>query len=96
MGKRPKHRHGIKRGEISAWPEGVGTPDEVAQLRGLSINQVLGLTSEPSSGAPDAANGAEPTPAAAPLREPDADEGPSTRAPADAGAGTGDEPEAAT
>jgi small subunit ribosomal protein S5 len=76
--------------------EALRTPDEVAQLRGLSINQVLGLTEEPSSGAPDAANGAEPTPAAAPLSEPNADEGPRTRAPADAGVGTGDEPEAAT
>jgi small subunit ribosomal protein S5 len=47
--------------------EALRTPAEVAQLRGLSINQVLGLTEEPSSGAPDAANGAEPTPAAAPL-----------------------------
>jgi small subunit ribosomal protein S5 len=39
--------------------ESLRTPAEVAQLRGLSINQVLGLTSEPSSGAPDAlsANG---------------------------------------
>ena len=47
--------------------ESLRTPDEVAELRGLSINQVLGLTSEPSlaaestSAAPDAegANGAE-------------------------------------
>jgi small subunit ribosomal protein S5 len=76
--------------------EALRTPDEVAHLRGLSINQVLGLTEEPSSGAPDAANGAEPAPAAAPLSEPDAGEGPRTRAPADAGVGTGDEPEAAT
>jgi small subunit ribosomal protein S5 len=36
--------------------EALRTPDEVAELRGLSINQVLGLTEEPSSGAP-AANG---------------------------------------
>jgi small subunit ribosomal protein S5 len=32
--------------------EALRTPDEVADLRGLSINQVLGLTEEPSSGAP--------------------------------------------
>jgi small subunit ribosomal protein S5 len=37
--------------------EALRTPDEVADLRGLSVNQVLGLTSEASSGA---ANGAEP------------------------------------
>src|SRR6201997_1820030 len=33
------------------------TPDEVAEIRGLSVNQVLGLTTpqaEPTSGAPDA------------------------------------------
>jgi small subunit ribosomal protein S5 len=35
--------------------EALRTPDEVADLRGLSINQVLGLTEEPSSGAPEAA-----------------------------------------
>jgi small subunit ribosomal protein S5 len=33
--------------------ESLRTPDEVAKLRGLSINQVLGLTTEASSGAPD-------------------------------------------
>ena len=36
------------------------TPDEVAEIRGLSVNQVLGLTTEPdaehASGAPDASN----------------------------------------
>ncbi len=32
--------------------EALRTPDEVADLRGLSINQVLGLTEESSSGAP--------------------------------------------
>jgi small subunit ribosomal protein S5 len=39
--------------------ESLRTPDEVAEIRGLSINQVLGLTTEASSGAPDAsqANG---------------------------------------
>jgi small subunit ribosomal protein S5 len=37
--------------------ESLRTPDEVAELRGLSINQVLGLTAEAeaTSGAPDAA-----------------------------------------
>jgi small subunit ribosomal protein S5 len=41
--------------------ESLRTPDEVAELRGLSINQVLGLTSEPASGAPGAegANGSD-------------------------------------
>jgi small subunit ribosomal protein S5 len=41
--------------------ESLRTPDEVADLRGLSVNQVLGLTSEPASAAPDAggANGGE-------------------------------------
>ncbi len=39
--------------------ESLRTPDEVADIRGLSVNQVLGLTSEPASGAPDAAE-AEP------------------------------------
>jgi small subunit ribosomal protein S5 len=37
--------------------ESLRTPDEVAELRGLSINQVLGLTSESGDGAADA-NGA--------------------------------------
>lgn len=34
--------------------EALRTPDEVADLRGLSVNQVLGLTEETASGAPDA------------------------------------------
>src|SRR5689334_25002910 len=34
--------------------ESLRTPDEVAALRGLSVNQVLGLTSDSASGAPDA------------------------------------------
>jgi small subunit ribosomal protein S5 len=37
--------------------EALRTPDEVADLRGLSVNHVLGLTTEASPGAPDAANG---------------------------------------
>jgi small subunit ribosomal protein S5 len=49
------------------------TPDEVAEIRGLSVNQVLGLTSKPEvatetvSGAPSSSNGdgaSEPAPAA--------------------------------
>jgi small subunit ribosomal protein S5 len=41
--------------------ESLRTPDEVAELRGLSINKVLGLTAEPESGGLDAqsANGSE-------------------------------------
>jgi small subunit ribosomal protein S5 len=40
--------------------EALRTPDEVAEIRGLSVNQVLGLGGEPSSGAGDAvsSNGA--------------------------------------
>ncbi len=34
--------------------ESLRTPDEVADLRGLSINQVLGLTEEIAAGVPDA------------------------------------------
>jgi hypothetical protein len=30
MAKRPKVHRAIKRGRICDWPEGVGTPDEVA------------------------------------------------------------------
>jgi small subunit ribosomal protein S5 len=60
--------------------EALRTPDEVADLRGLSINQVLGLTEEPSSGAPEAAatNGD-----AGPATNGDA--GPATRGGADEG-----------
>jgi small subunit ribosomal protein S5 len=35
--------------------ESLRTPDEVAKLRGLSINEVLGLTGESRDGAADAA-----------------------------------------
>jgi hypothetical protein len=31
MPRRPTHKHGIKRGRIIDWPEGVGTPAEVAE-----------------------------------------------------------------
>ena len=41
--------------------ESLRTPEEVAELRGLSVNQVLGLTSEGSDGSASlTANGAEP------------------------------------
>jgi small subunit ribosomal protein S5 len=40
--------------------ESLRTPDEVAEIRGLSVNQVLGLTTEPAaepaSGAPDSSS----------------------------------------
>jgi len=42
MAKRPKHQHGIKRAEIPDWPDGVGTPDEVAErvtYRGSSLHK---------------------------------------------------------
>jgi small subunit ribosomal protein S5 len=44
--------------------EALRTPDEVADLRGLSVNQVLGLTSEQAPGAAEAngaSNGDAPT-----------------------------------
>jgi small subunit ribosomal protein S5 len=44
---------------------GLRTPEEVGRLRGLSINQVLGLTSQSSNGAPHAAEGETETPASA-------------------------------
>lgn len=31
MARKPKHQRGIKRGRIVDWPEGVGTPAEVAE-----------------------------------------------------------------
>ncbi|MGO9823530.1 MAG: 30S ribosomal protein S5 [Solirubrobacteraceae bacterium] len=40
--------------------ESLRTPDEVAELRGLSVNQVLGLTGEQRDGAPDEAPADEP------------------------------------
>jgi small subunit ribosomal protein S5 len=53
---------------------GLRTPEEVGRLRGLSINQVLGLTSEVANGAPQVAEGETETPAAAdaPAETPDA------------------------
>ncbi len=71
--------------------ESLRTPDEVAAIRGLSVNQVLGLTSEPAltseppSAAPDAALASEPTPSAPDAGGANGDEGPTTRGGADAG-----------
>jgi small subunit ribosomal protein S5 len=69
---------------------GLRTPQEVAELRGLSINQVLGLGGqETANGAPDAPGGeAAPAPAAAGETETETETGPS-------GQGAADEPPAA-
>jgi small subunit ribosomal protein S5 len=56
--------------------ESLRTPDEVAELRGLSVNHVLGLDGDSAQQAPEQASGAEPTPAA------DTDAGPASAAPA--------------
>jgi small subunit ribosomal protein S5 len=40
---------------------GLRTPEEVATLRGLSINQVLGLTDQPAEGAAEALDGSTPS-----------------------------------
>src|ERR1700729_3462444 len=48
----------IAGGGVRAGLESLRTPDEVAELRGLSINQVLGLTGERSDGAAAESNGA--------------------------------------
>jgi small subunit ribosomal protein S5 len=73
--------------------ESLRTPDEVAKLRGLSINQVLGLTTEGASGAPDAVGtngdagpatrGATDAPSVA-AGEPSADDGPAEPSEAEA------------
>jgi small subunit ribosomal protein S5 len=78
--------------------ESLRTPDEVADIRGLSVNQVLGLTSEPASPAPDAALASEPTPGAPDAEGSNGGEGSTPRGDADAGsdAAEADEPEAAT
>jgi small subunit ribosomal protein S5 len=65
--------------------EALRTPDEVAKLRGLSVNQVLGLTSE-------AGNGGEPTSAATNATETNGDEGQTTRVAADAEPAADEEP----
>jgi len=76
--------------------ESLRTPDEVATLRGLSINQVLGLASEPAPAATDAntdANGAEPAPAV-PATQTNGAEEQTTRATAGTGTGAAEPPEA--
>lgn len=40
MPRRPQHKAGIKRGQICDWPEGVGTPDEVASRVTYTGNQI--------------------------------------------------------
>ena len=40
---------------------GLRTPEEVATLRGLSINQVLGLTDKPAEGATEVLDGSAPS-----------------------------------
>jgi small subunit ribosomal protein S5 len=53
---------------------GLRTPKEVAELRGLSINKVLGLTEAPANGAAVAAESAEPVTAESADAEPAAAE----------------------
>jgi small subunit ribosomal protein S5 len=74
--------------------ESLRTPDEVAKIRGLSVNQVLGLTSDPSPGAADAALTSEPTPGAPDAEGANGDEGSTTRGGADAGSGAAEAGEA--
>jgi small subunit ribosomal protein S5 len=50
--------------------QGLRTPDEVAELRGLSINAVLGLGGEDGQGAPDAPEAGEADGEAAEAEEP--------------------------
>jgi small subunit ribosomal protein S5 len=70
--------------------ESLRTPDEVAAIRGLSVNQVLGLTSEPALASEPAltsepALASEPASAAPDAEGSNGDEGSSTRGGADAG-----------
>jgi small subunit ribosomal protein S5 len=51
---------------------GLRTPAEVGELRGLSVNQVLGLTSEPANGAATAGEDAAAASSQAPADEPEA------------------------
>jgi small subunit ribosomal protein S5 len=70
--------------------ESLRTPDEVAILRGLTVNQVLGLTTESGSGS---AAGLTTEPAsAAPALSPNGDEVPTTRGDADADSSSTAEP----
>ena len=48
---------------------GLRTPEEVAKLRGLSINQVLGLADKQTEVATETINGAAPAEAAEPAAE---------------------------
>ncbi len=48
---------------------GLRTPEEVAKLRGLTINQVLGLAEKQAEGATEVINGAAPTESAEPAEE---------------------------
>ena len=82
--------------------ESLRTPEEVAELRGLTINQVLGLAADPGhtddpttvATAPgptaDPRATADPTPAATAVGT-NGDEGPATRVAADAGPAVPDE-----
>ena len=65
--------------------QGLRTPDEVARLRGISINQVLGLGGDGANGKPEevSAGAPEPPPADATPPEPPADATP-PEPPADA------------
>jgi small subunit ribosomal protein S5 len=73
--------------------ESLRTPDEVAEIRGLSVNQVLGLTTEASSGAPDATEG-EPTSSAPPASNGSGDATASARGASDAASSSEQEPAA--
>jgi small subunit ribosomal protein S5 len=61
---------------------GLRTPEEVAALRGLTINQVLGLTDKPAEGATEVLDGS------APADGPASADGPEPAAPQDAAQGT--------
>ncbi len=82
--------------------EALRTPDEVADIRGLSVNQVLGLTSESASGTGDAEVASESTSGAGDAGGPasgapdaggtNGDAGQRARGDADAGPPTSEEP----
>jgi small subunit ribosomal protein S5 len=72
------------------------TPDEVAEIRGLSVNQVLGLTAEPDAGAAAAGTDAEPA-SASPASSSNGHGGATaTRGDADAVPASVDEPDEGT
>ena len=56
--------------------ESLRTPDEVAELRGLSVNQVLGLTTESADGSASVGVARSPRHRVEMLTEPDAEEAP--------------------